>query len=101
VTTSAGGDLGARVEAEIRAAADRGGLVAHVDLSLAHPATPVAAEALRTQGFSFAGLLPEYRDGDVLRMQWLAGSVDCAAFSVISTDSTRDIEAYVSRDRGA
>jgi len=101
VIASAGGDLGARVEAEIRAAEDRGGLVAHADLSLAHPATPVATEALRAQGFSFAGLLPEYRGGDVLRMQWLADSVDCAASSVISTDSTREIEAYVSRDRGA
>jgi len=101
VVTSAGGDLGARVEAEICAAADRGGLVAHADLSLAHAATPAVADALRAHGFSFAGLLPEYRDGDVLRMQWLAGSVDRAASSVISTDSTREIVAFVSADRGA
>jgi hypothetical protein len=37
---------------------------------------PAATETLRAREFSFAGLLPEYRDGDVLRMQWLAESVD-------------------------
>jgi len=97
----AGGDLAARVEAEIREAAMRGALVAHVDLPLADPATPMATEALRTQGFSFAGLLPEYRDGDVLRLQWLADAVDETAFSVLSTDATQVIAALVLKDRGS
>jgi len=94
-------DLAAKVEAEIGGAVKRGGLVAHVDLPLADPATPVGTETLRAQGFSFAGLLPEYRDGDVLRMQWLADSVDDAAFSILSTDSTRAIEEFVLKDRGS
>jgi serine/threonine-protein kinase RsbW len=97
--TRAGSDLASRVETATHEAARRGGLVAHVDFSLSDPVTPAATEVLRTQGFSFAGLLPEYRDGDVLRMQWLAESVGDAAFSVLSTDSTREIESFVLSDR--
>ncbi len=96
-----GSDLASKVGAETRDAAKRGGLVAHVDLPLADPTTPVATDALRTQGFSFAGLLPEYREGDVLRMQWLADSVDDTPSSILSTDSTRAIEAFVLKDRGS
>jgi serine/threonine-protein kinase RsbW len=100
VVTRAGSDLASRVETATRGAARRGGLVAHIDLSLSDPATPAATEVLRAQGFSFAGLLPEYRDGDVLRMQWLAESVDDTAFSVFSNDSSRKIESFVWSDRG-
>ena len=102
VGVSRGGhDLAATVEAETGCAVKCGGLVAHVDLPLADPATPVAAERLRTLGFSFAGLLPEYREGDVLRMQWLADSVDDTASSILATDSTRAIEEFVLKDRGS
>jgi serine/threonine-protein kinase RsbW len=80
---------------EIRDAEARGALVAHVDLPLSDPARPQAVEVLRTLGFSFAGLLPEYRDGDVLRMQWLAKSVATVATSVLSSDSARTIETFV------
>jgi len=99
--TRAGSDLAAGVEAETREAAKRGALVAHVDLPLSDPAAPAATEALRTQGFSFAGLLPEYRDGDVLRLQWLADEVDETAFSVLSTDATQAIAALVLKDRAS
>lgn len=95
----AGRDLPSKIRAATGDAEKRGGLVVHVDLRLADPATPVATDTLRSQGFSFAGLLPEYRDGDVLRMQWLADSVDDTAASILSTDSTRAIEAFVLRDR--
>jgi serine/threonine-protein kinase RsbW len=97
--TRIGRDLADKVGAETRDAVTHGGLVAHVDLPLADSATPAAIEALRAHGFFFAGLLPEYRDGDVLRMQWLADSVDDTVASILSTDSTRAIEAFVLRDR--
>lgn len=97
--TRAGSDLASRVDTAAREAARRGGLVAHIDLSLSDPATPAATEVLRAQGFSFAGLLPEYRDGDVLRLQSLAESLDDAAFSVLSTESGREIESFVLSDR--
>jgi serine/threonine-protein kinase RsbW len=97
--TRAGSDLATRVEAEIREAVKGGALVSHVDLPLCDPAAPAATEALRTGGFYFAGLLPEYRDGDVLRLQWLADVVDESAFSVLSTDATQAIAALVLKDR--
>jgi serine/threonine-protein kinase RsbW len=99
LVTRAGSDLASRVETATHEAERLGGLVAHVDFSLSDPATPAATEVLRTQGFSFAGLLPEYRDGDVLRMQWLGSSVDDTAFGVLSADSTREIQSFVLRDR--
>jgi serine/threonine-protein kinase RsbW len=97
--TRTGLDLATRVENEKHAAAKRGGLVAHVDLALSNPATPAATEALRALGFSFAGLLPEYRDGDTLRLQWVAESVDSTEPSVLSTEATRAIAAIVESDR--
>jgi hypothetical protein len=97
--TRAGCDLAAKVENHRRGAVKRGGLVVHVDLALFDPATPAATEALRTHGFSFAGLLPEYREGDVLRLQWLANSVDDTAVSVLSTQATQAIAALVTKDR--
>lgn len=94
-------DLRARVRAERSSAIAQGALLAHIDLPLGDPATPAAVEALRAEGFFFAGLLPEYRDGDALRLQCLSDSVDCSASSVLSSDATRAIEAYVLQERAA
>ncbi len=43
----------------------------HVDLLLSDPATPLAVEALRKDGFFFCALLPEFTASDVLRLQRL------------------------------
>ena len=94
------GDLGEHVDHLRAGAARRGALVAHVDLSLSDPATPAAVELLRARGFFFAGVLPEYRDGDVLRLQWLSAEVGYPERSVLSTDATRALEAFVLNDRG-
>ncbi|MGB5695172.1 MAG: GNAT family N-acetyltransferase [Polyangiales bacterium] len=93
--TRIGEDLGSRIEAERRRAAESGGLVAHVDLPLGDSGTPAATQTLCSLDFFFAGLLPEYRDGDVLRLQWLAPSADCAGSPILTTDSTRAIESFV------
>ncbi len=45
--------------------------VLQVDLRLSHSAVLDAVEPLRKLGFFFSGLLPEYRQGDILRMQKL------------------------------
>lgn len=55
-------------------------------------------DALRELGFFFSGLLPEYQDGDILRMQRLDDSVDVAPAGLIELDSTRAIEAFVLED---
>jgi serine/threonine-protein kinase RsbW len=92
-------DLSTKVRAERSSATARGALLAHVDLPLADPATPAAVEALRAEGFFFAGLLPELRDGDTLRLQCLSDAVDDNVSSVLSSDVTRAIEKYVLEDR--
>jgi hypothetical protein len=97
--TRAGDDLARRIDVEVGAAVKQGALVVHVDLMLCDSSAPAATEALRSRGFSLAGLLPEYRDGDVLRLQWLADEVDETAFSVLSTEATQAIAALVLADR--
>ena len=43
----------------------------YVDLPLSHPAVQSAAARLDELGFFFGGIIPELRDGDVLRLQYL------------------------------
>src|SRR3712207_9391146 len=43
----------------------------YVDLPLSHPAVQSAGARLDELGFFFGGIIPELRDGDVLRLQYL------------------------------
>jgi GNAT superfamily N-acetyltransferase len=43
----------------------------YVDLPLSHPAVQSAGSRLDELGFFFGGIIPELRDGDVLRLQYL------------------------------
>jgi anti-sigma regulatory factor (Ser/Thr protein kinase)/GNAT superfamily N-acetyltransferase len=43
----------------------------YVDLPLSHPAVQSAAARLDELGFFFGGVIPEFGDGDVLRLQYL------------------------------
>ncbi len=97
--TRVGADLAARVEEDTRSSMKAGAIVAHVDLPLSDRGTSIAAVELRALGYSFAGLLPEYRDGDVLRLQWLSPEASASAAAVLSTEATRAIEAFVLEDR--
>ncbi|MEM7437063.1 MAG: GNAT family N-acetyltransferase [Myxococcota bacterium] len=94
-----GADLADRVSSRLKEAG--GVVVAHLDLPLGDLNTPRATEALRGLGFFFSALLPEYHDGDVLRLQWLATSVQVAEAEVVARDATRAIEAYVVEDRAS
>jgi hypothetical protein len=53
------------------AISDRSAEVVHVDLPMSDPVTPAAANALRSDRFLFCSVLPEYLNGDVLRLQRL------------------------------
>lgn len=64
---------------------------------MADPAAPVATAALCTLGFFFAGVLPEYRDGDVLRMQRLSKSI--SHDSGVLSEEGQSIEAFVVNDQ--
>lgn len=45
--------------------------VIYVDLPLSNPATRIGGDWLEELGFFFGGIIPEARDGDVLRLQYL------------------------------
>jgi len=94
-----GADLAERVESEMSATGRKRILIVHADLHLGDAAAGAGVDALRPLGFFFSGLLPEYHDGDNLRMQWLDDSVEAAAAGVIALESTRDIETFVLEDR--
>ena len=93
-----GADVQPLVRRLLADAVARGALVAHADLLLGAAETPAAAEALRGVGFSIAGLLPEYRDEDVLRLQWLAASVEDARDIVLEGEGPRAVAAFVRDD---
>ncbi|MEM8606197.1 MAG: GNAT family N-acetyltransferase [Myxococcota bacterium] len=94
-----GADLVSAAAEATKAVVDDGALVVHLDLALADRATPWAVEKLRRVGFSFAALLPEFRDGDTLRLQWVDPSVPVESAEVLATAATRAIEAFVFEDR--
>jgi serine/threonine-protein kinase RsbW len=91
--------IGVDLRPLVAAAHETGFIVAQIDLPLSDPGTPAATRELRTLGYSFAGLLPEYRDGDVLRLQWLSPKAGESAAAVLSSTATRAIEAFVLEDR--
>jgi len=65
----AGRDLASEVGKLLREIASSDAQIAHLDLRLSDPSTPKSVELLRELGFFFGGILPELRDGDVLRLQ--------------------------------
>jgi len=66
----AGEDLERRIRAKRLELADEGFNTVFVDLNLSDPATPEAAGRLESVGFFYSGLLPDYAEGDVLRLQY-------------------------------
>jgi hypothetical protein len=73
--------------------------VQQVDLPLADPTSAVAAEALRALGFFLSGLLPEYRAGDVLRLQRLSHPSPEILAPTLATEGGRAMLATISSDR--
>lgn len=74
VVDSLGADAVAALAATLAEQAERGVDVVHVELSLADPSTAALPEAVHQDlGVFFGGIVPELRDGDVLRLQWLNG----------------------------
>jgi serine/threonine-protein kinase RsbW len=66
-----------------------------LDLPLSDPALPEACASLEALGFSFAGVIPELADGDVLRLQYLNAVETDLESAQICSDFGRDLYAYV------
>jgi hypothetical protein len=90
-----GADLHAKVAAAL--AERRDAAVSHADLPLAAPEVAAAVEILRELGFSFCAILPEYLEGDVLRLQRSASAN--APSPDLVTDDARRLLAVILRDR--
>lgn len=89
---AAGSDLDERVE---RATLEHSSAHAvQIDLCLCDARAAAATDALREHGFFYGGLLPEYRDGDVFRLQRLA-EPSTANVPVLSTPDQRELAAFV------
>lgn len=69
---SVGADFASTLDDRLREAAGGDVVLILLDLPLADRGTPGACDVARARGFFFSGILPEYRDGDVLRLQRLA-----------------------------
>jgi serine/threonine-protein kinase RsbW len=69
VVERAGRDLVPEVSKLLHEVASSDVQIVHVDLRLSDPSTPTSVELLRGLGFFFGGILPELRDGDVMRLQ--------------------------------
>lgn len=91
----AGSDLAERV-ADLAAAADAP--VVQVDLSLDGALPASAIDVLRDCGFFYCALLPEYRQGDVLRLQRLREGRMPSMPDLVSEDARRLFE-LMRRDR--
>jgi serine/threonine-protein kinase RsbW len=76
--------------------ADRGRDVVHVELSLAEPTTAALPVAVHDDlGVFFGGVVPELRDGDVLRLQWLNGVEADPSDVTVASDFGRELLDYV------
>ena len=79
-----------------RAEAARGRDLVHVELSLEDPATAALPLAVHDElGVFFGGIVPELRDGDVLRMQWLNGVEADPSDVAVASDFGAELLAYV------
>ncbi len=94
------GSAGADLPDRVAEAADRADIdVIHLDLLLSDSGVSMAVEALRAQGFFFCALLPEYRGGDVLRLQRLPDTRDGPVFPELATPEGRVLLDFIARDR--
>lgn len=90
-----GGEPGARAEAAI--AQHPSASVIQVDLPLGDPAVGVAVEQLAALGFRYCCLLPDFADGDVLRLQRLPAGDHSALHPALANDGAKLLLAYIAR----
>lgn len=69
--TQFGRDIVDHVRFMLKEACLHNNVCVYLDLPLGNPATALFCDQLESLGFFFSGLVPELRDGDVLRLQYL------------------------------
>jgi serine/threonine-protein kinase RsbW len=79
-----GQDIERRVEAKLVELANKGFNAIYLDLHLRDPHTAIVCGKLEEIGFFFSGLLPDYSEGDVLRLQCYNTRVDYDEIEAVS-----------------
>ncbi|MEI6576011.1 MAG: ATP-binding protein [Bacteroidota bacterium] len=69
-----------------------------IDLPLCSPFTPHYYKELETLGFSFSCFVPEYEDGDVIRMQYLNNCVLDPSKISVAAEFGKELLAYIMDD---
>jgi serine/threonine-protein kinase RsbW len=96
-----GADVVAVLAGVLAEEADRGRDLVHVELSLADPATAALPVAVHDDlDVFFGGVVPELRDGDVLRLQWLNGVEADPSDVAVASDFGRELLDYVFERKG-
>jgi serine/threonine-protein kinase RsbW len=73
----------------------------YLDLPLSDPAAADFCAQLEALGFFFGGILPEYSDGDVLRLQCLNNLAIDPQQIELASDFGKELLAYVLKARAA
>lgn len=90
-----GKNLGSMVRAYLRDMRINRMSCIYLDLPMSDPCLPAATKGVEEAGFSFAGIIPEFHDGDMLRFQYLNNlSVDPRE-SVLESDFCKNLFTYV------
>lgn len=65
---------------------------------MGNPLTPLAYSILETIGFSFSCFIPEYEEGDVIRMQYLNNCTVDPETSCVAAEFGKELLAYIMAD---
>jgi len=71
----------------------------YLELPLSEPATMYLVSQFRELGFFFGGLIPEFRDGDILKMQYLNNIYIDTSKIMIASENGRSILDFIVADR--
>ena len=99
VVGRAGTDLVEVVDRHRRDLCATGTEIVYAELPLGDPAAAAAVDGLVERGFFYGGVLPERRDGDVLRLQYLDVDVDPSVIQLYSDEARRLLDLTLA-DRG-
>ena len=95
-----GGDLLAQLRFRLRELCLRGIELVVLDLPLTDPRSAALTPEIEALGFFFCGIIPEKRQGDVIRFEYLNNApIDLAQVTIVS-DFGKELLAYIAKAGG-
>jgi hypothetical protein len=94
-TTGCGADLAALARYRLQELCQQRIDCVYLDLPLGDPHAAAACAPLEELGFFFSGVIPEYADGDVLRLQYLNNVAFDPARTTTVSPFAKELYAYV------